>query len=233
MSELPRTDDPALEAERLEEALATLGDRIQELEAVAAALRAELRALRGRRDAPPRPDDDEEWPVEAGASPSPHWVAAVPPPLTRPSAVPRLLAEGAFLVAVALLAGLADLSAAWIALVMVLAWALVASAEWAAAATRTRWRLDEVAPLAAAADAQLDTTGPWDMPVVQATAVETADGSESRTVVAKLPAESEEVAAEAEAAEEVEQTTSPSTGGRRLRFWRRPPVETARDPWEA
>ena len=127
MSELPRTDDPPLDAERVEEAFAEFGERVRELESVASELRAELRALRSERAVPAPLDDEEAWPADAGATPagSPDWVAAVPPPLTLPSAAPRLVAEAAFLVLVALLAGLADLSAVWIAVVMLAAWALV------------------------------------------------------------------------------------------------------------
>ena len=238
MSELPRTRDVPLDAERIEEAFSSFSERVRELESVASELRAELRALRAERGPSPMLDkavldDDEDWPVEPGTStpaPSPDWVAVVPPPLSRPTAVPRLAAEGGFLVLVALLAGLADLSAAWIVLVMAAAWALVALSEWAAAAKRARWRLEEVAPaVATGPGADLDTTGPWDMPVVQATVVEAPDESESRTVVAALPAKPEsEPESPAPAAEET--TQHPRS---RFRFRRRPPVETTPDPWEA
>ncbi len=246
MSELPRTDDPPLDAEgvdaeRVEEAFATFAERVHELELVTSELRAELRALRAERTAPPAFDDAEVWPAD-GASPGPaaDWVAAVPPPLSLPSSAPRLVAEGAFLVVVALLAGLADLSAAWIGLIMLTAWALVALSEWAAAAKRARWHLEEVAPAreAPAAD-DLGSTGPWDVPVVQATAIETPDDSESRTVVAQLPAQPPaqvpaQLPAQPDTPADTEETMAPSAGtGRRLRFWRRPPVETSPDPWEA
>jgi hypothetical protein len=230
MSELPRTDDLPLEAERMEEALALFAERVRELESVTDDLRAELRSLRAERAAAPAYEAEEEvWPVSgAGVSapaPSPDWMAAVPPPLRRPTAVPRLALEAGFLVLVALLAGLADLSAAWIVLVMAVAWSLVALSEWAAAAKRTRWRLDEVAP--PAGEGAAETTGPWDMPVIHATVVETPDQSESHTVIAKLPDEPE-ASADARDDEEPE-----AERGRRLRFWRRAPVETAPDPWEA
>jgi hypothetical protein len=245
MSELPHTDDvprpiegqtDGLDADRIEEAFSSFAERVRELESVAHELRSELRALRAER-APGRAfADDEDWPVEPGASSSkpassPHWVAAVPPPLARPTAVPRLVAEGAFLVAVALLAGLADLGAAWIVLVMAAAWALVALSEWAAAAKRARWHLDQVAPsVAAPTGAELDTTGPWDMPVVHATVVEVPDESESRTMVAKLPAPPESAPAD----DQVAEVTEPAEPARRgFRFRRRPPVETTPDPWEA
>ena len=75
---------------------------------------------------------------------------------------------------------------------MAVAWALVALAEWAAAAKRSRWRLDEVAPpvVVPGPDAA-DSTGPWDMPVVEATAIDVApaSASESKTIVTKLPAD--------------------------------------------
>jgi hypothetical protein len=204
MSELPRTEalprseegyDPAtVDAARVEEAFATFADRVHELESVADELRAELQALRSqRRDFEPAPAryESEEWPVDGpnanGAAPAPDWVSSVPAPLTRPIAIPRLLLEAIFLVLVALFAGLADLSTTAIAVVMAAAWALVVVAEWAAAARRARWHLEAVAtPVADPAD---DNTGPWSMPVVEATVVEAPDDSESHTVVTKLPPE--------------------------------------------
>ena len=112
---------------------------------------------------------------------------------------------------------------------MVLAWALVALSEWAAAEKRARWHLEEIAPpVARTASSDLDTTGPWDMPVVQATAIEAADDSESHTVVAQLPPE-----AEGGRRHGADDRARDAPSGRRLRFWRRAPVETTPDPWEA
>jgi hypothetical protein len=201
MSELPRTealprseDATRLDAARVEEAFATFADRVHELESAADELRAELQALRSqRRDFEPAPAryESEEWPVDGpnanGTAPAPDWVSSVPAPLTRPIAIPRLVLEAIFLVLVALFAGLADLSTTAIAVVMAAAWALVVVAEWAAAGRRARWHLDAVAtPVADPAD---DNTGPWSMPVVEATVVEAPDDSESHTVVTKLPPE--------------------------------------------
>ena len=132
--------------------------------------------------------DDEHWPADPGAHPSPDWVAAVPPPLARGFTVPRLALEALFLLLVALFAGLADLSTEWIVLVMVAAWTLVVLSEWAAAAKRSRWHLDEIPPPLEAQAA--DTTGPWDVPIVQATVVESGPDPESKTIVTKLPADS-------------------------------------------
>jgi len=234
MSKLPQTDelphaDEGFDPARVEEAFATFANRVRELESVASELRAELRSLRAERVAPGR-SEDEDWPVEAGLAgrdlPSPDWVATVPPPFARGVTVPRLAIEGAFLLLVAVLAGLADLAAGWIVLVMVVAWGLVALAEWAAAAKRSRWRLDEVAPAVAvpSPDAS-DSTGPWNMPVVEATAIASeTTASESKTIVTKLPA----------GPVEIPETPAPEPKPATRRGRRRKPAEkTAADPWEA
>jgi hypothetical protein len=244
MSELPRTDDlprsdDGFDPARVEEAFASFAERVHELESVAVELRAELRELRAERRTErgqsSYADVDEDWPEDAafagrGLAPSPDWVAALPPPLLRPFAVPRLALEGGFLLVVALLAGLADLEAAWIVLVMASAWALVALSEWTAAAKRARWRLDEIAPaVAPEGGAEGESTGPWSMPVVESTAVAIADDSESRTVIATLPTDPE--------AESPDEPTEPEPESqptrRRFRLLRRrAAAPDAPDPWE-
>jgi hypothetical protein len=225
--ELPRASD-GFDPARVEEAFAVFADRVRELEEVASELRAELHALRAERaPAPPRRVDVEHWPAEAGtAAASPDWIAAVPAPLARGNPVPRLALEGVFLLLVALFAGLADLATSWIVLVMAVAWGLVVLGEWATAAKRARWRLDEVAP--ALGEPASDTTGPWDMPVVEATVVDPGPDPESRTVVTVLPAEPEpdEPSSDAPAEE-------PAPKRRRLLRRRRPAEAAATDPWEA
>ncbi len=244
MSELPRTDDlpraeDGYDAARVEDAFSAFAARVHDLEEVAAELRDEVRALRNERGVPP---DDEDWPdTGVAAAPSPDWVAFVPPPLARPFAVPRLAVEAAFLLAVALLAGLANLDAVWIVLVMAAAWVLVALSEWSAAAKRARWRLDEIPPgLEPTAAADSETTGPWSMPVVEATVVETADVSESRTVIAALPATPEpdppadtDAEPAVAAAEALEDTGEQKPPRRRFRLRRnRGAPGDAPDPWE-
>ncbi len=219
MSELPHAGDlphttEGYDPARVEEAFGEFAERVHELESVAAELRAELKLLRSERAAPAS-FAHEVWP-DAGVAPSPDWVEAVPAPFSRAPALPRLVLEGAFLLLVGVLAGIADLSAAWIVLVMAVAWALVALAEWAASAKRARWRLDEIAPPLGAGDqAASDTTGPWDVPVVEATVIESAQSeleSESKTIVTKLPP--------AEAETETAPDEAPRRGLGRLR--RRP-----------
>ena len=245
MSELPQANalprvEEGFDPARVEEAFATFADRVRELESVAAELRAELGSLRAERAAP-GPFEDEDWPVETALSgvgvPPAHWGTIVPPPLAPGIAVPRLAVEGAFLLLVAVLAGLADLAAEWIVLVMALAWALVALAEWAAAAKRSHWRLDEIAPpvLVPGAEAA-DSTGPWDMPVVEATAIE-PQASESNTIVAQLPSTglpSTDLPDEPEELEPVDAPEPEQAPRRRLRLRRRkqPAEAGAADPWE-
>jgi hypothetical protein len=232
MSKLPQTDDlpqahEGYDPARVEEAFAAFGERVRELEEVASELRAELHSLRADRSRPVRVDD-EVWPSEHEAAfVSPDWVGAVPSPFQRGFAVPRVALEAAFLLLAGLFAGLADLSTEWIVLVMVAAWSLVALAEWAAAAKREHWRLDEIAPPLATEAAE--TTGPWDMPVVEATVVDAGPDPESQTIVTKLPAEPEAADADADAEPE------PGAPKRRrgLRRRKQPAEAVAADPWEA
>ena len=191
---LPRIDDlPAgdgFDRRAVEEALSAYQSRVRELETA-------VRVLRSPRTAPapsspaPMPgylEDDESWPgLDADVGPAPDWVSTVPPPLPRPLVVPRLVLEGAFLALVAVGAALADLGAAGIVLLMGAAWALVAGSEWIAAARRARWRLEQVSLIPVAPATLSEETDPWAVPPVELTAMAPPDGSESRTMVAKLP----------------------------------------------
>lgn len=192
---LPRIDDlPAgdgFDRRAVEDALSAYQSRVRELETA-------VRVLRSPRTAPsPLPaylEDDESWPgLDAEVGPAPDWVSDVPPPLPRPLVVPRLALEGAFLVLVAFGSALAGVGATGIVLLMGVAWALVAGSEWIAAARRARWRLEQVA-LVPVAPGELvhEETDPWAVPPVELTAMAQADGSESRTMVARLPEPGEE-----------------------------------------
>ncbi len=188
---LPRIDDlPAgdgFDRHAVEEAFSAYQSRVRELETA-------VRVLRSPRLAPspsPLPDyleEDESWPgLDGDAGPAPEWVSTVPPPLPRPLVVPRLVLEGAFLALVAVGAALAELGAAGIVFLMAAAWALVAGSEWIAAARRARWRLEQVSLIPVAPTTLSEETDPWAVPPVELTAMAPPDGSESRTMVAKLP----------------------------------------------
>jgi hypothetical protein len=103
-------------------------------------LQSEVTAL--RHDAHVLPSDDGERPGWDEGRPvvreSPHWVRSVDSPSSRRVAVPWLLLEILVIVAVAVLAAVADLDAPVIAGVMVGAWLLVALTEWATARSEVR-----------------------------------------------------------------------------------------------
>ena len=116
-------------------ALRDLAAQVDSLHADVNALRTESRAL------PLGEADRHGW--EEGAPivrEGPAWVRSVDSPRRRGLAIPWLLLEITFLVAVAVLAAVADLEPYAIAGAMVAAWALVAVAEWLAARGERRDR---------------------------------------------------------------------------------------------
>jgi hypothetical protein len=123
------TREPAEpESEELLGAVRALAAQVGSLQDELVALRHETRAL-PLADGD-RPGWDEGQPI---VRESPTWVRSVDSPGTRGLAVPWLLLEIGFLVAVAVLAAVAELDAAVIVVVMLIAWLLVAAGEWALA----------------------------------------------------------------------------------------------------
>ena len=98
-------------------------------------LQEDVSTLRHEARALPAADGDrpgwEDAAHQAAVRESPAWVRSVDTPGVRGIAVPWLLLEIVFLVAVAVLAAVAGLDAPVIAAVMVVAWLLVAVGEWA------------------------------------------------------------------------------------------------------
>jgi Flp pilus assembly protein TadB len=121
------------ETEELLGAVRTLSSQVGSLQDEVAALRHEARAL------PAADGDRPGWDEgQAVVRESPPWVRSVDSPGMRRIAVPWLLLEIVFLVAVAVLAAVAGLEPAVIAVVMVIAWLLVAVGEWAMARNAAR-----------------------------------------------------------------------------------------------
>jgi hypothetical protein len=110
---------------------AELLDAVRALSAQIGGLQSELQALRSQTRALPPPSDAPAWdqapPVRREKS---AWMRTLDHPGPRPPAVPRLLLEIVFLVAVAGAAAIAELEPFVIAILMACAWALVAIAEW-------------------------------------------------------------------------------------------------------
>ena len=124
VSRTPAAED----ADDLLGAVRALTTQVGGLQAEMQALRHESRLLPS--DNGERPGWDEGRPV---VRESPSWVRTVDSPRSRRLAIPWLLLEILFIVAVAVLAAVAGLDAPAIAAVMVGAWLLVAIAEWAVA----------------------------------------------------------------------------------------------------
>ena len=110
-----------------------LVDAVRELTSRVESLQDDVHALRAEAHALPADDADRHgWDEGAPAAgrEGPAWVRSVDSPSPRGIAVPWLLLEILFLVAVAVLCAVAGLDPPVIAGVMVAAWLLVALGEW-------------------------------------------------------------------------------------------------------
>jgi hypothetical protein len=109
---------------------AELVEAVRSLAAQVGSLKDDVHALRSDAGALPR-DQSHGWNEGAAVvRDGPAWVRSVDSPKPRGIAIPWLLAEILFLVAVAVLCAVAGLDAPVIVGVMVAAWVLVALAEW-------------------------------------------------------------------------------------------------------
>ena len=135
----PGLEDAGLEDRRAAEestevlgAIRDLSDRVGDLQSEVQSLRAQSRAL------PTGSSEAAGWDESRAGPDMLTWVRAVDAPAARVPAVPRLLLEIVFLVAVAVAAAIAELEAIEIIGVMAAAWLLVAIAELIAARAARR-----------------------------------------------------------------------------------------------
>jgi len=151
-SETTQVSSEPSEPAELVDAVQALSTQLTSLQDDVHALRVEARAL------PDGEADRHGWDEGAPAvvREGPAWVRSVDSPRAREIAVPWLLLEILFLVAVAVLCAVAGLDAPVIAGVMIAAWLLVAVGEWLQSrAERERYALvygSDVPPIAAMAD---------------------------------------------------------------------------------
>lgn len=156
-------------------------------------LQAEVHALRSQGGHPLPTDDadrpgwDEPTPAlrESGA-----WVRSLDAPTYRRLPVPWLAIELAFLVAVAVLAAVADFDTPVIAGVMVVAWVVVAVGEWAGARSARRRSLlayGTFTPSAPSASVPADPS--WHEPPAERTSLDVASDGESTVTRLPPPAE--------------------------------------------
>jgi hypothetical protein len=175
---------------------------VRALSAQVGGLQSELQALRAQsRPLPPlvdAPDWDRAPPARRERS---AWMRSLDRPGTRPPAVPRLLLEVVFLIAVAGAAAIAELDPVVIALLMAVAWALVAVTEWLASRAARRYSEISALPLSGAGGIFADDPS-WFGPPVERTMVEvgedTQDGiedaefEEATTTPPRLPPRADE-----------------------------------------
>jgi hypothetical protein len=147
---------------------------VRALSAQVGGLQAELQALRAQsRTLPPSPDApawDRSAPPRREKS---AWMRSLDRPGQRPPAVPRLLLEVVFLVAVAGAAAIAELEPAVIVVLMLGAWALVAGVEWFAARAARQHAEMSAMPLAGAGAIYPDDPS-WFAPPLERPLVEPA-----------------------------------------------------------
>ena len=152
---------------------------VRALAAQVAGLQAELQTLRAQ--AHPLPAEDGErpgWDDGVAYRESAAWVRSLDTPTMRRAAVPWLLLEILFLVAVAILSAVAGLDATAVIGVMAGAWLLVVLAEWMAARVESRHdaiMYGSFAPVSAAPPQDPS----WFAPPVERTALDIADATES------------------------------------------------------
>lgn len=167
------------EASELLGAVRALSVQVGGLQAELQALRSQVRPLPEAQDAP---GWDKSAPAPRESSP---WVRSLDRPGPRGPAVPRLLIEVVFLVAVALAAAIAELDPVVIVLLMAGAWALVAVAEWSVARAALRHAQVLEAPLAGAG-AYFGEDPAWFGPPVERTVTEAGESADNTQT--RLPA---------------------------------------------
>jgi hypothetical protein len=167
-------------------------DAIHELSGRVGNLQAEVRTLRAQAGGLPGGSAERTgWDdPRTGGQDRLAWVSAIDTPSYRAPAVPRLLLEIVFLVAIAVTAAIAELDATEIIAVMAGAWLLVAVAEYAAARASRRRAEAVYAPLPGL-HAGYPSDPSWFAPVTEAVDIPTGEIELDETETPRLPPPSE------------------------------------------
>jgi len=180
----------APEAAELLGAVRALSAQVGGLQAELQALRAESRSLPASPDAPAW--DHASQPRREKSA----WMRSLDRPGQRPPAVPRLLLEIAFLVAVAGAAGIAELDTVVIVVLMLAAWALVAGVEWFAARAARQQAAMSAMPLAGAGAIYPDDPSwfapPLERPLAEADVEVGEDTEDGHEPAPRLPPRSDD-----------------------------------------
>jgi hypothetical protein len=151
---------------------------VRALSAQVGGLQAELQSLRAQRNALPARVDAPGWEHAVPARrESSAWMRSLEGPGPRPPAIPRLLLEVVFLVAVAGAAALAELDPVVIGILMGAAWLVVALVEWVAARAASRHAAVSGMPLAGAGAFFADDPS-WFAPPVERTVLEPVENTQ-------------------------------------------------------
>lgn len=169
----------APEDEELLAAVRVLAAQVGGLQAELQTLRAQTRALPAQDGE--RPGWDDRMPAQRESA---VWVRSLDTPTLRRAAVPWLVLEIAFIVAVAVLAVVAGLDAPVVVAVMVSAWLLVALAEWTSARAARRGDALVYGTVTPGTPA-VSQDSSWYAPPVERAALEITDAGE--TTPARLP----------------------------------------------
>lgn len=181
--------DEVEESSKASEGSAELVGAIRELSARVGNLQAEVQTLRTQSRSLPAPGAEAGWDDGRSGPDLMTWVRALDAPAARVPAVPRLLLEIVFLVAVAVGAAIAELDVVEIAVVMGVAWLLVAGAELAAARAARQRAEAAYAPLPGFAHSFVPDQA-WFAPPVERTMLD--DTSPGEDTQARLPPPSDD-----------------------------------------
>lgn len=147
---------------------------IRALSAQVGGLQSEVQSLRAQNRTASLPAAGSEvpgWDRAPARRESSAWIRSLDGPASRAPAVPRLLLEVVFLVAVAVAAVIAKLDALVIVGIMTLAWGLVALAEWFAARAAKEQAEIALRPLAGLGGVLADDPA-WFRPPVERSVLE-------------------------------------------------------------
>jgi len=169
------------ESEELLAAVRALATQVGGLQTELETLRAQPRSLPLPEEE--RPGWDDRMPAQRESA---AWVRSLDTPKHRRASIPWLALEIAFLVAVAVLAIVADLGTVAVVAVMVGAWLLVALAEWVSARAERRDEALVYGSLAPGAPA-VSRDPSWFAPPVERTSLEITDAGESTPALLPPP----------------------------------------------
>ena len=176
-SETTQVSSPPAEAgdQELLDAVRSLASQVGRLQGEVHALRSESASLPQHESERPGWEEAPTGTLRDGGA----WVRSLDAPTYRHLSVPWLLLELLFLVAVAVLAAVADLDTPVIVGLMLVAWLIVAGAEWASARAAHQRQAMAYGPRATVRTTIPDDPS-WLVPLSERTALDVSQASATR-----------------------------------------------------